>query len=59
MGLRDYWSLQKYNEEESFNLPEGRDGFKSNVKITSLVYIAKCFNLPEGRDGFKSYYSQE
>ena len=36
----------------SFNLPEGRDGFKSVLeKLVSQDEVG--FNLPEGREGFK------
>ena len=35
-----------------FNLPEGRDGFKSDFFFFSNGFD-HSFNLPEGRDGFK------
>ena len=37
-----------------FNLPEGREGFKSKTKKSKSEMIKLGFNLPEGREGFKS-----
>ena len=53
MGLREKFSKVLRENISSFNLPEGRDGFKSNEAWQKLLANNPCFNLPEGRDGFK------
>ena len=53
MGLRAiFFDAIGIKYRYGFNLPEGREGFKSRLLFVRQASLAG-FNLPEGREGFK------